>query len=116
MVTVRSWSSAAMPWWMLASCCKAARKAGPRDVGAALRSALREHRASSGPTERRSPRPHIRSAHWHAYWAGPRADPDKRRIILHWLPPIPVNMGGLDEIIPTIRQVKRKRKKEESQS
>lgn len=85
-------------------------------LGAALRKAREEHQAASEPKERRSPRPHIRSAHWHAYWAGPRSDPDKRRIILHWLPPIPVNMGDLDEIIPTIRQVKGKRKKEESQS
>ena len=36
--------------------------------------------------------PHIRSAHWHAFWTGPRAGP--RSLVVHWLPPIPVNVDG----------------------
>lgn len=81
-------------------------------LGAALRRAMREHRESSGPTERRSPRPHIRSAHWHAFWTGPRSDPSKRQLVLHWLPPIPVNVSRIDDIAPTIRLVKERRTRE----
>jgi len=35
-----------------------------------------------------SPRPHIRAAHWHHFWKGPRDG--ERKLILRWLPPIPV--------------------------
>ncbi len=35
-----------------------------------------------------SPRPHIRRAHWHSFWTGPRKDPDKRKLVLKWLSPI----------------------------
>jgi len=78
-------------------------------IGAALRRAENERRRSSDEgetTDRRSPRPHIRCAHWHAYWTGPRSEPAKRRVVLHWLPPIPVNVGDLDDIAPTVRSVK----------
>lgn len=34
-------------------------------------------------------KPHIRRAHWHTYYAGPRSS--KRKIILHWLSQIHVN-------------------------
>src|SRR5690606_18313581 len=78
-------------------------------IGAALRRAENERRLSDAGgeiRERRSPRPHVRRAHWHAYWTGPRSDPEKRRVVLHWLPPIPVNVGDIDDINPTIRSVK----------
>ncbi|EMO24671.1 hypothetical protein LEP1GSC170_1243 [Leptospira interrogans serovar Bataviae str. HAI135] len=32
--------------------------------------------------------PHIRRAHWHHFWAGSN---EERKLILRWLPPIPVN-------------------------
>jgi len=35
-------------------------------------------------------RPHVRRAHWHGYWTGPRDG--KRLFSLKWLPPIPVNI------------------------
>jgi len=37
-----------------------------------------------------SPQPHVRRAHWHHFWVGPR-DGD-RKLILRWLPPIPVGV------------------------
>lgn len=36
-------------------------------------------------------RPHIRRAHWHSFWTGPRKG--ERTIIARWLPPIAVAMG-----------------------
>lgn len=49
-----------------------------------------------------APRPHIRRAHWHAYWTGPRPGP--RQIILKWLPPVPIGAGAL---IATIHPVEK---------
>lgn len=79
-------------------------------IGAALRQAENERRlAGDVSVERRSPRGHIRRAHWHAYWTGPRNDPNKRKLVLRWLPPILVNIGDVEGIIPTIRQVEQRR-------
>lgn len=30
---------------------------------------------------------HMRRAHWHHYWTGPRDQPENRKIILHWVAP-----------------------------
>lgn len=50
---------------------------------------------------RESPRPHIRRAHWHHYWIGPKDG--KRELILHWLPPIPVRIDGdMEENLPVV--------------
>ena len=69
--------------------------------------ALQDARESGAGVEgRRGPRPHIRRAHWHTYWVGPKADPSSRRRVLRWLPPIPVGMEGQEELIPTIREVR----------
>lgn len=38
-----------------------------------------------------SPRPHLRAAHWHHFWTGPKNG--DRNLILKWLPPIPVCMN-----------------------
>lgn len=51
---------------------------------------------------RASPRPHVRSAHWHSYWTGPKSKPAERKMIVKWLPPVPVSTG---ELVPTIRKV-----------
>jgi len=76
-------------------------------LGAALRRAYQEReiedRAAAAHGERSRPRPHIRRAHWHGYWTGPR-DGD-RRLIVRWLPPIPVAMRDLDDLPATIRRV-----------
>jgi hypothetical protein len=78
-------------------------------IGAALRrvyapDASSEVEAAGTPDEKQkhaSPRPHIRRAHWHAYWTGPRQG--QRQTILKWLPPVPIGAG---EIISTIHPVK----------
>ena len=71
-------------------------------IGAALRAAEGETRSEEKGGTHASPRPHIRVAHWHSFWAGPMKEPEKRRLLLKWLPPIPVGMG---EILPTVKTV-----------
>lgn len=34
---------------------------------------------------------HVRKAHWHHYWTGPRNTPDRRKLILKWVAPTFVN-------------------------
>ena len=68
-----------------------------RKTGDALRSArkqMREHEASG-----RSVTPHIRRAHWHGFWTGPRKGPESihQKYIFKWLAPILVQ-GSKDEI------------------
>lgn len=66
-------------------------------IGAALRQARERTDATPGdtpPTERASPRPHWRRAHWHTFWTGPRDG--ERGVRVKWLPPIPVNLDGRD--------------------
>lgn len=43
---------------------------------------------TAGTGQRQSPRPHIRSAHWHTYWQGPRGDPKNRIKSVRWIPSI----------------------------
>jgi hypothetical protein len=64
------------------------------DVGLRIGSSIRRYRnqqvggtGHAGTHE--SPRPHVRKAHWHHYWTGPKDG--EHKLILHWLPPIPVN-------------------------
>ena len=40
-------------------------------------------------------RPHLRRAHFHSFWIGPRKS-DKREKILHWIPPTFINDSGED--------------------
>lgn len=66
-------------------------------IGAALRTA-RERASTAGDDSRQGPRPHVRRAHYHTYWTGPRTG--KQTPVLRWLPPIPV--GLTDEELPAI--------------
>ncbi|MFL5303058.1 MAG: hypothetical protein ACJ79R_22230, partial [Anaeromyxobacteraceae bacterium] len=73
------------------------------DVGYRTGAALAAASASAGEPQggtHASPRPHIRRAHWHHFWTGPRAG--EREIALRWLPPIPVNVDDEHGIVPTI--------------
>lgn len=75
-------------------------------IGAALERAYTKERISE--TEERnhaSPRPHIRRAHWHTFLTGPRNKPDEQKPVVKWLPPIPVAMGNVEELVPTVRSV-----------
>lgn len=69
-------------------------------IGAALRGA-RERPAEPGDGTHARPRPHVRAAHWHLYWTGPKTAPQKPA--LRWLSPILVGVG---ETVATVRTVK----------
>ncbi len=75
-------------------------------LGVALRKAEAETRSEYKGGTHGSPKPHVRVAHWHSFWTGPMKEPDKRRLVLKWLPPIPVAVGERYELIPTLRPVK----------
>lgn len=75
--------------------------------GAAFCKAKEERAASEGAGGTgRSPTPHIRRAHWHTYWKGARGTEERHQVV-KWLPPIPVNLKSYDDLVPTIRKVKR---------
>jgi hypothetical protein len=69
-------------------------------IGAAINKSIGQHIDSTGggiPKNR--PRGHIRRAHWHLFWTGPK---DKDRVPkIKWLPPIFVNIKK-DEALPEI--------------
>lgn len=80
-------------------------------IGSYIRKFYNEESIREGQTKeqadtRASMRPHIRKAHWHHYWKGPREG--ERKLILRWLPPIPVNIKNDDEneIPVVIKRVK----------
>lgn len=59
---------------------------------------LRRAAASSGHGpmggHHRSPVTHLRRAHWHTYYTGPRKGGTKRKRLLKWIAPIVVGAGG----------------------
>lgn len=79
------------------------------DVGMRVGAAVREYGSRqpgeeapiAAGQEHASPRPHIRRAHWHAFWTGKRNSPD-RQLTVHWLAPIPVNYEFVREDMPTV--------------
>lgn len=77
------------------------------DVGWRLGAALRRARAmrseDAGGTHA-GPQPHVRRAHWHAYWMGSEAKRDRRRV-LRWLAPIFVGLDLGDDLAAVIRRV-----------
>ena len=83
------------------------------DVGVRISAALRRARnKTEDPVIVRegnghvSPRPHVRSAHWHTYWTGPRgAVFPVRRPVLRWIPPIPIGIDWKREMPTTIKMI-----------
>lgn len=75
-------------------------------LGAALRAAYHAHETAGGDPAgpRAGPRGHVRRAHWHGYWIGPRDSPG-RRLDLRWLPPIPVALDDPGGLAPVVRPV-----------
>lgn len=72
-------------------------------LGAALRHAREARSSEALGGSHASPRPHVRRAHWHSFWIGPRDG--ERRVVLKWLPPIAVNVESPDGLVPTVRRV-----------
>ena len=72
-------------------------------LGSAMRSYYNSEQVGSAGLHN-SPRPHIRRAHWHSFWTGPKNDPDNRRVVVKWMPPIPVNTDNND-LPSTIKSV-----------
>ncbi|HET9322039.1 MAG TPA: hypothetical protein VFO27_19750 [Bryobacteraceae bacterium] len=87
---------------------------GTWDVGFRLGAAIRkaqgaETRGRPGDGTHASPRAHIRRAHWHSFWTGPKATATTRgdrKLVLKWLPPMAVNVDDEYQPIPTIHPVK----------
>lgn len=73
-------------------------------MGAALRRAYQRQDSTPGVPQN-SLRPHIRRAHWHGFWSGPKNTPAERKLALQWLPPIPVNLTDTDQLVPVIRPI-----------
>jgi len=78
-------------------------------MGAALRKAKETVRSDNIPgpgseKQRSSPRSHVRRAHWHGYWSGPRDG--ERKLNLQWMPPILVRGDAGSELPVTIKPVK----------
>lgn len=72
-------------------------------IGAALRQAKADADADAASmpddtTPHQRPRPHLRRAHWHGYWTGPKEG--ERKFILKWIAPVLVNATSAE--LPTV--------------
>ncbi|MCH8500251.1 MAG: hypothetical protein LAT63_17420 [Marinobacter sp.] len=81
-------------------------------IGAALRKAYQDKELGQGSvdpeTGRARPRAHVRRAHWHGFWKGPK-DPERsgeRKFDIKWMPPIPVNVDDVTDLPATIKPLK----------
>jgi len=85
------------------------------DVGVRISNAIRKSRKNDEHVQEKrismqgihaSPRPHVRSAHWHTYWTGPRdAQFPVRKPVIRWIPPIPVGMDWKHELPTNVKIV-----------
>ena len=79
------------------------------DVGIRIGSAIRKYENEKiqettfhdDSSSHNSPRPHVRRAHWHSFWTGPKESKD-RKIVIRWLPPIPVNVQPENDENPVV--------------
>ncbi|MCD8491987.1 MAG: hypothetical protein LRY51_08830, partial [Geovibrio sp.] len=55
-------------------------------VGESIGQKLREQSFHTHGKKGKVKRPHLRRAHWHGYWTGPRDG--EQSFILKWLPPV----------------------------
>lgn len=62
-------------------------------------------------SERGEVRPHLRRAHWHAFWTGSRSAPGSRALRIRWLPPILVRAEQAGTL-PNVRIIRPTRKLE----
>jgi len=71
-------------------------------LGAALQAAEVDDDSEPRGGTHAGPRPHIRRAHWHHYWSGPKS---AQEISLRWLAPIAVNVDDTHPLVPTVRPI-----------
>lgn len=71
-------------------------------IGPMLKQAAKERSAEGDDPGGRPVRPHVRRAHWHHYWTGPR---ESQELTLKWLSPILVNVDNVEELPMTVRPV-----------
>ncbi len=73
-------------------------------IGPLLRKGpVNRHNSSSESVHSdRTVMPHLRKAHWHHYWTGPKSDPDQRKLVVRWIHPVFV---GQNETTPVVRRV-----------
>jgi hypothetical protein len=78
-------------------------------VGSAIRAARRPASSHTGDGTR-TVAPHLRKAHWHRFWVGPRRDPEQRKLVLRWVPPVAVNTtkGAVEPTLHPLRHHKEK--------
>lgn len=74
-------------------------------IGAQIRAYELAAQANGASGDGAGMRPHVRKAHWHSFWLGPRDKPEMRRKRVRWLPPIPVNVEGSESLVPTVHKV-----------
>jgi hypothetical protein len=53
---------------------------------------------------RKSPSPHMRMAHYHHYWTGKMNDPENRKLIVKFIPPLYI--GNNHNVLSTVHKVK----------
>lgn len=80
---------------------------GPR-VGAALRQmgAWSSTAAASAGHTGRKVRPHIRRAHWHGFWRGPKQADAERQYSVKWVAPVVVNAQDDEALQAVVRYLK----------
>jgi hypothetical protein len=71
-------------------------------IGAQLRAQTERHAAAVASGPRHGPRPHIRRAHWHGYWCGPKARPELRA---KWIPPTLIGCDNDDDMPAVVRAI-----------
>lgn len=73
-------------------------------VGERLRAARELHERARYENPRGTVAPHLRAAHWHHFWRGPREGP--RELVLRWLAPILVGIDDQPDF-STVREIPR---------
>lgn len=74
-------------------------------LGAVLRKAREAEKDEGQAHPHGRPRPHLRRAHFHHYWTGPRSKPTQRRCVLRWVYEALVNARTPDNLVATVRPV-----------
>ena len=74
------------------------------DVGARVgpKLALSKESCSGARNLTKGIRPHVRRAHWHHYWVGPKSD---QKLVLKWIAPVVCGSKSSKAVAPSLRKV-----------